>query len=636
MRIRSEARRRHRETGYGAEQPVSTTGQWDDIYGDVDEAIARLPEKLRRPTVAHFFYGLSHGEIARDTGISRRTVSKRVETAVERIGKSLRKRGVDITALTLSSLLSANLAEAAALPVSLSTALGKLALAQAGTVAATSAVSTTGIIGGAIVLKKALIAVAVVFAAGAAFWVLPQTGQQEIRQAKLSETEVFSTEAHAPDILDGTGAVDVAQAAENEAAALGRAESFPKAPATASSPSPDEPLGDIADSLGVGSAIEGVVVNASGSPVRGAAIYIGDLPYLGGRSMDGAATSGADGQFRLESLAPGMLRVWAYHPDATTGSSEVEVLPDRASTARIVLPRGGTIRGTIRFQGVPVPEKFAQFRYEAPLGNYASAMTDADGNFIFSNLPPGPLDVFVYLGLENSKESNLPPFRMTREALVEGGKTTIVDFDFGETGYLDGVISFLGQPVSGGWVKVRSEEDATDTGYEGQIDRHGQYAVENVPAGTATMQIMVELGGNPGSEGSTGRQHIVTFEIPANGDLNQDFEIEAAYGSLKAKVTGLGANDTGAVALLRGEHHGIDFLSLGGLEEEVVAIHHLSRDDEIYIENLMPGVYTVFAMAGDEQRFAESGGNLEHVRAATTIVVVADEQETAVAISLEQ
>ena len=129
MRIRSDARRKDREVNFAAEQPTSTTVRWNDIYGYVDEAIAQLPEKLRMPTVAHFFYGQSHGEIARESGIPRRTVSKRVEKAVELIGESLRNRGLGVTAFTLSSLLSANLAKATPLPASLSTILGKLTLA---------------------------------------------------------------------------------------------------------------------------------------------------------------------------------------------------------------------------------------------------------------------------------------------------------------------------------------------------------------------------------------------------------------------------------------------------------------------------------------------------------------------------
>jgi RNA polymerase sigma factor (sigma-70 family) len=127
-RIRSDQRRRDRETRFAAQQHDHTELKWDDIYGFVDEAIQELPEKLRVPLGAHYLEDASHASIARTLGIPRRTVSNRLAKALQLLGKSLKKRGVTAPATALASLLGAKLAEAAPVPTTLKASLGKLAL----------------------------------------------------------------------------------------------------------------------------------------------------------------------------------------------------------------------------------------------------------------------------------------------------------------------------------------------------------------------------------------------------------------------------------------------------------------------------------------------------------------------------
>ena len=158
-RVRSNKRRRTRERAYASEQPSSVDPEWDDIYPLVDAAIAELPDKLRVLIVAHFLEGASYTAIADSIGVSRQVATNRVQKGVGVLRKSLRKRGVHVSAPSLAALMTAQLPMAEAVPAATAAAIGKVALA--GTVqqtvtssaAMTMATAGTTVVGGIAVTK---------------------------------------------------------------------------------------------------------------------------------------------------------------------------------------------------------------------------------------------------------------------------------------------------------------------------------------------------------------------------------------------------------------------------------------------------------------------------------------------------
>ncbi|HOD50615.1 MAG TPA: sigma-70 family RNA polymerase sigma factor [Candidatus Hydrogenedentes bacterium] len=136
--VRSDIRRKEREKRYAESKTVHVELQWDDIYELIDEAIADLPYRLRRPLVGHFLEGKTHQAIARELGVSRPAVTQRIDRGIREIRKGLVRRGVPITASALAALFRANLAEATTVPASLSAGLGKLALSSGATPAGTA------------------------------------------------------------------------------------------------------------------------------------------------------------------------------------------------------------------------------------------------------------------------------------------------------------------------------------------------------------------------------------------------------------------------------------------------------------------------------------------------------------------
>ncbi len=156
-RIRGERNRRSREEVWqqaGAD-PVAAA-MHRDLCAVVDEAIARLPDDLRVPLVAHFIEDKTHDAIATDLGVSRQTVTYRIGKGIERIRRRLQVNAIAFSVVSLSELLK----PASKTPASLLAELGKLALA--GPVAPVTGVTAFT------VAKVAAVALAIVCVGGLA------------------------------------------------------------------------------------------------------------------------------------------------------------------------------------------------------------------------------------------------------------------------------------------------------------------------------------------------------------------------------------------------------------------------------------------------------------------------------------
>ncbi|MFA6244569.1 MAG: sigma-70 family RNA polymerase sigma factor, partial [Candidatus Hydrogenedentales bacterium] len=125
--VRSEKRRKVRESQFALEHSPDAAIQWDDVSSHIDEVIADLPERLRVPIVLHFFEDETHDAIARRLGVSRTTVTYRIQKAIELIRKRLQRRGLVVVGSALAAMMTANLTAEAA-PKALTVALAKVAL----------------------------------------------------------------------------------------------------------------------------------------------------------------------------------------------------------------------------------------------------------------------------------------------------------------------------------------------------------------------------------------------------------------------------------------------------------------------------------------------------------------------------
>jgi len=171
--IRSDSSRRRREARYMADKPREAM-KWEDVSLYVDEELSELDEQTKDILIQHFFEGRTTTDIAAGQGLSQSTVSRRIDSGVEKLRGKLRKRGIMVALATLTGLLSENAVQAA--PVVILKELGKMALvggpavAASGTttaVAATSATATKAAAGGVLsTLTGKIVTAAAVTAVG--------------------------------------------------------------------------------------------------------------------------------------------------------------------------------------------------------------------------------------------------------------------------------------------------------------------------------------------------------------------------------------------------------------------------------------------------------------------------------------
>jgi RNA polymerase sigma factor (sigma-70 family) len=130
LRARRAAARRRRHEGQAPARPsVYPTDElsWREVRTILDEEILRLPEKYRIIFVLCCLEERSRDEVARQLGVTERTVSNWLAEARKRLERRLSRRGVELTAVLAVSGVS--LPSASALPPVLVASTIKAALA---------------------------------------------------------------------------------------------------------------------------------------------------------------------------------------------------------------------------------------------------------------------------------------------------------------------------------------------------------------------------------------------------------------------------------------------------------------------------------------------------------------------------
>jgi len=108
---------------------------------ELDAAIDGLPDSDRSLLMMHYFDGLSYREVAEATGKSEAASRKQASRALEKLGRSLGKRGITLSSVAIGSMLAVKLTEAA--PAAVGKSLAGAALAGAGSVPTLTIIQNT-------------------------------------------------------------------------------------------------------------------------------------------------------------------------------------------------------------------------------------------------------------------------------------------------------------------------------------------------------------------------------------------------------------------------------------------------------------------------------------------------------------
>lgn len=153
-------------------------------------------------------------------------------------------------------------------------------------------------------------------------------------------------------------------------------------------------------------AVEGVVLDPAGGPVRGqvavsllAEAAVPWAPPAPVKEVE-RILLGEDGAFATRPLPEGRWRLRAESPDGRVASADVEVTADGAPRVTLTLAQGATVRG--RVATGPAVKDLRGLSIRLLLGGRSEAsvpspQVDAAGGFLLPGVPPGEHDLVVSL-----------------------------------------------------------------------------------------------------------------------------------------------------------------------------------------------------------------------------------------------
>ncbi|HOZ48257.1 MAG TPA: sigma-70 family RNA polymerase sigma factor [Candidatus Hydrogenedentes bacterium] len=374
--LRIQGRRLAREKRFAAAQQSGESQAPDDLYEYVAEAIGKLPEEHRSVVIAHFLENQTHEAIAKDLGLSRRTVSRRSAEAVELIRVSLRERGITVAAAALAAFMGKS-ASGATLPPTLAARLGKLALAGKGT-----GIGAPVTIGRALGLKFVLPLVVAAVAVAGLFGVTSfRTTSGPSDSAVARSTSLQPAEVH-PDLSEDGPAPEQKAGAASGASAQGKSVGDSAKPAA----SAREP-GSVSGTM-----------TFTGRPAAGMEVQL--HPETGERVDTNTDSAGV---YRFVDVPPGEHRLVAWLSEAEEFDNPVLIrkLPitvraGEETTVDFAFPKPGRlVEGVVTLDGERVGDTgiakatLEVLGYSGTTLYKAGANIGRNGRFGFEDVPEG-------------------------------------------------------------------------------------------------------------------------------------------------------------------------------------------------------------------------------------------------------
>jgi hypothetical protein len=283
--------------------------------------------------------------------------------------------------------------------------------------------------------------------------------------------------------------------------------------------------------LALGGSISGTVSNGS-SGVAG--VCLSAINGAAGRTDTsfGSTTTGSGGTYTISGLAAGTYSVEAdptcsgtmSSPYVTQTASSITVTAGATTTTNVTLPLGGSISGTISYEGHGVAG-VCLVVFNASDASVGNPETDANGDYTIA-LPAGTYTMFVDptcgggYTLYADQSSGLP-------IVVDTGSTTTTNVTLALGGSIAGTVSFGGTGVAG--VCVSAVNDTIGTGGGIGTAPDGTYTIWGLPAST-----------NSASE------YTVTFDPTCSGATTSSYNQQ----SLTSISVSAGSSTTGVNASL--------------------------------------------------------------------------------------
>ncbi|MFC1736509.1 hypothetical protein ACFL1X_10340, partial [Candidatus Hydrogenedentota bacterium] len=196
------------------------------------------------------------------------------------------------------------------------------------------------------------------------------------------------------------------------------------------------------------------------------------------------AITNDNGRFKVHVASKEGQALSVYHTAYAPASVEVETLTTHVRNVEIVLTAGGILEGILTFNDKPVANELIRAYYEDY--HNVNLRTDETGGFRFERMGPGEVTVSAYLASEKRAFS-------LAAVIIEGG-TTYADLTVvSGSSTIEGTVTLDGEQVERGRYIASV---VTQNGIVVKTDllsfTDGTYRVEKIPAGMATINILLE------------------------------------------------------------------------------------------------------------------------------------------------
>ncbi len=607
-RIREDSRRTRREQTYASQAETAVEADWDDIQEYIDDAIRTLPAENRVPLVASFLERETHAVIAKEIGVDRSTVSRRIDRGIELIRAHLKRNGIITTSASLLTILSTKMTEA--MPVGLTASLAKIALTggrlqTAGNVAAGGLlVSALDFFGGMTIGKAIAAGIALVAILGGAWFVNSQRDSAEIAEAQFVQpptpVEAQSEEAPSAETLPENEP-------EPDPASI-PVEAVEPMQATDAPPIGTTIEGRVFDAT-THKGIDGVTVTAYFEAGERVALRM-NLQSAEPANAVASAETEEGGRFTLPDLPLGAYRIVSQeidgYPETYDEAKRVYVqihTPDeQVINVEFPVERGGVLTGVAILGGKPLAEtdisvdSYSGGGGMRELGELVTR-TDRRGRFRFEDLRRFEGSLIAKRTQANGQRQDA----LVVPATIEPGKETETTFDFiSGTASIQGRIYFQDEqtPIRASIAVFFGWDD--DGEYKEEIirartDDTGYYLVEGLPAGNAELHI------NPSDiQGNILRTETVV--LTEGQHVTKDITLTAM--SLQVRIQNIPPK---AVQLFLTAHPGQFDMKMETVADFMTIRNNMVTYDQLYPENrdetlgeligLKPGQYTITASA---------------------------------------
>jgi hypothetical protein len=323
-----------------------------------------------------------------------------------------------------------------------------------------------------------------------------------------------------------------------------------------------------------GHALSGrVFEHSTGTGIAGAQISFrpsdGDEDHFGRRAR---ATSKDDGSFTLEGVSAGNVVVTVNARSHAPRVVEVAV-DEKTPSLEIAVFTGGTIAGTVTTAaGAPIK---ASIYIEGPSLNFYNE-TKATGEFSYKHLRPGLYRVSAGTGEGRASQVialGQDEIKASIVLVMEAGRS------------IRGMVRGL-QATALDDVEIMLRQESKRGSIQAQLDQHGAYALNAVPAGRAVITVF-----------GPHLRFDKTVDVPADQDLALDLVFPTG-ARLSGRVTKAGKPAAGSSVRMRPVEN----------KSETQYYSTIQADGSYEIEGLPPGDYRLRA-AEDISRLVTMAGD---------------------------